>query len=95
MLHFSQPSLPVQIVTSFVPYLQTRPCFYALEPPPEVAEVAAVAVALAQHSPITQIQIQAHPKLHMRGQQEKQEETQRRGGQWIFPPTTISPCLPP
>lgn len=95
MLHFSQPSLPVQIVTSFVPYLQTRHCFYALEPTPEVEEVATTTVTVAQHLPIPQIQIRADPKMHMRGQQEKQEETQRRGGQWIFPPTTISPCLPP
>ena len=75
MLHFSQPSLPAQIVASFVPYLQTRPCFYALEPPPEVEEVATVTVKVAQHFPIPQIQIQGDPKTHMRGQQEKQEET--------------------
>src|SRR5258706_9062186 len=92
MLRFSRPLLPVQTATSFVPYLQPRRCFYALEPPPEVTAVtvAVSAVAVAQHFPIAQIQ--ADPKIHMR-LREKQEEIQRRGGGGIFSPKTISPFL--
>lgn len=72
MLPFSQLSLPVQIATSFVPYLRPRRCFYALEPPKIVAAtvaatVAAVAaVAVAKHFPTSQTQ--ANPKMHMKGQ---------------------------